>query len=107
MGMFDNVNFKMKCPKCRFLIDNFQSKDGSCLMVTLDFWEVGNFYGGCSKCNSWVEFTLKSTRPNRKLTLKDYKKEVRISTKKEEKEHKDKYKRFAKLLAKDKQEVKK
>lgn len=111
MGMFDDIKFEMNCPKCKTKLDNFQSKDGCCLLIELDFWEVNNFYCGCHNCNTWVEFTLKE-RPNRKLKIEDYKKEVKISTNKEEKAHKDKYEVFAKMLnigefAKQKDEVKK
>jgi len=84
MGMFDDINFEMKCPNCKTKIDNFQSKDGPCMMTMLEFWEVNNFYDSCPECNTWIEFTIKK-KVNRKKTIKDYKKEVRIPTKKEQK----------------------
>ena len=97
MGMYDDIKFEMNCPKCGTKLENFQSKSGPCAMFQLDFWEVNNFYCGCSNCNSWVEFFLKE-RPNRKLKIKDYKMKVEISTKKEEKAHRKKYEEFAKLI---------
>ena len=99
MGLFDDIDFEIECPNCKTKMDDFQSKDGQCLMHTLKFWEVNNFYAGCPECNTWVEYTLKNkSRPNRKLTIKDYKKEVQISTKKEQLAHKKKYEDFAKML---------
>ena len=107
MGMFDYIRFKMECPNCKTLMKDFQSKDGGCFMYLLNFWEVNNFYDSCGKCRTWVEFTLKlKNRPNRELTLKDYKKEIRIPTKKEQKEHKKRMDDFTKLLG-SKQESKK
>ena len=78
MGMYDYVEFKTKCPNCKKEIDGFQTKDGRCIMDTLNFWEVDNFYSSCECCGTWVTHTLES-RPNRKITIKDYKMVVRIS----------------------------
>lgn len=36
MGMFDSVNFKIKCSEFGNVIDDFQSKDGDCLLNTLE-----------------------------------------------------------------------
>jgi len=93
MGMYDDVKFEMDCPKCKTKLNNFQSKSGVCAMFQLDFWEVDNFYCGCPNCNTWVEFTLKE-RPNKKLKIKDYEMKTKISTDKQEKAHKKKYKDF-------------
>jgi hypothetical protein len=94
MGLFDYVNFKMKCPKCKRIIDGFQSKDGPCLMYTLEFWDVEHFYAQClnEDCRAWIEFTLKRSekghRPNRKLTLRDYSKKFEFPTKEENEKRK-------------------
>ncbi len=87
MGMYDYVNFKMNCPRCKKDMGEFQTKDGICLMVELDFFEVRNFYASCENCSTWVEFTLKK-RPNRELTIKDYEKRVEKTTKKDDVKHK-------------------
>jgi len=87
MGMFDYVNFKLKCPRCGKMINEFQTKDGPQLLIKLDFWDVKNFYNSCSACRSWVEFTLKK-RPNRKLKVSDYKKTVKITTPADDKKYK-------------------
>ena len=101
MGMFDWVVFETKCRKCKQKIDGFQSKDSVCCLNTIDFWEVRNFYAPCDNCASWIEYDLKSkNRPNRKISLKDYKMTFRKSTKREEKEHENRYKRFAKIMGK-------
>jgi len=59
MGMFDNVRFEMDCPKCGAKLSDFQTTEGQCIMGTLDFWEVRNFYTLC-KCGTWIEFTRRS-----------------------------------------------
>ncbi len=97
MGMFDDVKFKMKCPKCKTKMDNFQSKDGDCAMFLLEFWEVNNFYDSCHNCNTWVEFFLKK-KMNKKRTIQDYERVVKISTDEEEKAHRKKYNDFAEML---------
>jgi len=85
MGIFDSVNFKIKCSECGNVIDDFQSKDGDCLLNTLEFWEVDNFYSFCPTCNKRIEFTLKTEVSDRirkkidelrkSLTIDDYIKE--------------------------------
>ena len=87
MGMYDNINFKIECPRCKKEIQGFQSKDGHCVMETLEFYEVNNFYASCSNCRTWIEFTLKGNRQNRELTIKDYKKEVEKTTKADDIKH--------------------
>ena len=105
--MFDWIKFEMKCLKCGEKMDGFQSKDSICAMYGLDFWEVRNFYTNCANCNSWVDFYLKSKkRPNKKLTIKDYKMEFKKSTTKEEREYRNKYKKLKKLFAEEQQKEK-
>lgn len=73
MGMFDDVNYVMDCPKCKHLIKGFQSKSGPKVLAVLEFWEVDNFYSSCDNpaCGIWIEFTLKK-KCNKKRTIKDY-----------------------------------
>lgn len=71
MGMFDYIKLEIKCPICEKKVSGFQSKDGTCLMNELEFWEVNNFYSSCSYCSSWIEFNIKQ-KLNKKLILKDY-----------------------------------
>jgi hypothetical protein len=75
MGMYDNINFEIECPKCKKLIKGFQSKDGVCMLETLDFWEVNNFYSSCSNCFCYIEFNI-DKRPNRDLKIEDYDKSI-------------------------------
>lgn len=70
MGMFDYVEFEMPCPNCGSVVDNFQSKDGSCSLGTLKIADVNNFYDFCNKCGAWIEFH-RLNRPN--ISAKDYK----------------------------------
>ena len=57
MGMFDYVNFKTQCPKCGADVDDFQSKDGPCVMTALEPQRTRRFYAPCSECKAWVEYT--------------------------------------------------
>lgn len=57
MGMFDYVDFKMKCPGCGEEVAGFQSKDGNCYLETVKPTDVNNFYDACKKCGGWIEFT--------------------------------------------------
>ncbi len=70
MGMYDNIRYKMNCPKCGAKVDTFQSKDGPCMLSELDFWEVNNFYTDCDKCDTWIEFDRK--KPVTPSPIKDY-----------------------------------
>lgn len=71
MGMYDDVKYEMKCPKCKTIVKDFQSKDGICCLHTLEFWQVDNFYASCPKCGKWIEFKYKKIL-NKKRTIKDY-----------------------------------
>jgi len=70
MGMYDDINYSMDCPKCGASVGGFQSKDGNCILGTLEFWEVSNFYTHCPKCSAWIEFNCKKPAP--KLSIEDY-----------------------------------
>ena len=72
MGMFDWIkNFEIECPNCKNKVNDFQSKDGRCLLNNIGFWEVNNFYSNCSKCKAWIEFSLDG-RQNRKIDISNY-----------------------------------
>lgn len=75
MGMFDYIKFEMDCPKCGVKLDNFQSKDGSCSMIDLEYWEVDRFYDMCDKCNAWIEFNRKTAHSQ--IPITDYEMSVR------------------------------
>lgn len=63
MGMFDYIKAPaMNCPNCGEYLNNFQSKDGSCELKTLDYWEVDNFYDYCDNCETMTEFQRKVPR---------------------------------------------
>lgn len=59
MGMFDWVNYECTCPVCHGKVDSFQSKDGECLMATLEPANVMNFYASCDKCGCWINYNAK------------------------------------------------
>jgi hypothetical protein len=56
MGMFDNVSYECACPVCHDKVDGFQSKDGECIMETLEPSQVCTFYTTCGNCGCWLEF---------------------------------------------------
>jgi hypothetical protein len=71
MGMYDNINFEMNCPKCGKLLSDFQSKDGPCILEMLEPDSVMNFYTSCD-CGEWVEFHKAQDRKHQpKLAMND------------------------------------
>ena len=74
MGMFDDINYEMDCPKCGNKVNDFQSKDGACLMDRLEFWEVDYFYAYCKKCKACIEFIRKE--PRLKVPISDYRMKI-------------------------------
>jgi hypothetical protein len=66
MGMFNEVNFRMKCPKCGEEVTGFQTKDGTLSLDTVEPDSVNNFYSSCDNCHehgesTWIEFSRIST----------------------------------------------
>ena len=76
MGLYDDVDFKCKCPICGAELTDFQTKDAGCHMGTVEFWEVDNFYCNCDDCGAWIEFSLYG-RKNKKVRINDYILEVK------------------------------
>jgi len=70
MGTYDNVEFEMNCPECGTNVNDFQSKDGFCILATVKYWEVDNFYSACPSCGLWIEFTRKI--PKEELPISAY-----------------------------------
>ena len=56
MGMFDYVKCpEVLCPECDRPLEGWQSKGGECVLDTVDFSELNNFYTSC-ECGVWIEF---------------------------------------------------
>ena len=76
MGMVNEVNFTMKCPKCGEEVTGFQTKDGTLLLDTVEPDSVNNFYSSCDNCykvgeRTRIEFSrvpTKLTERNKPLT---------------------------------------
>jgi len=85
MGMYDCVNFEMRCPECNMLINDFQTKDTSGDRVlqlnSVDIREVFNFYTFCDNCKTWIEFNRKPQN----ITIDDF--EMTIDTSKKVDKH--------------------
>jgi hypothetical protein len=58
MGLFDHVIYTAKCACCGHEITRWQTKDGPCLLMTLEPPEVKNFYATCPKCHFWNEYEV-------------------------------------------------
>lgn len=74
MGLFNIVNFPIKCPRCGSSISDFQTKDDACdtlYMETVDFRSVREFHTSCKNCDSWISVKLKESAIG-KLTKNDY-----------------------------------
>jgi len=71
MGMFDYINHQVNCPECGSVVDSFQSKDGVCMLSSLEFWEVDRFYDSCDSCGAWIEYYIKPQK-RQKLEIDDY-----------------------------------
>jgi len=68
MGMFDNIDYEMDCPRCGTPMRDFQSKESDCCLEMLSPAKVRHFYSSCDVCYLWVNcetivesFTVKPT----------------------------------------------
>jgi hypothetical protein len=55
MGMFDWIEYKHDC-ECGEPLEGFQSKDGDCVLATLQPSDVEGFYTACDDCGKWHDF---------------------------------------------------
>ncbi len=56
MGMFDWVEYEMKCPNCGEELRYFQTKDLKCeLRYVKPTSKLDNFYMECPRCKAWIE----------------------------------------------------
>ena len=61
MGMYDNVNYEMNCPRCGSKIDDFQTKNLGCNLIQIEIQDLpgkAEFYSQCKKCGLWAEFNF-------------------------------------------------
>ena len=75
MGMYDWITTpEVKCPQCNEILSGFQSKDGPCLLDTIHYTKVNNFYTGCIKCDNWIQFDKEEEQkpiPGYNMTYRD------------------------------------
>lgn len=70
MGMFDYVSgVELNCVNCSKPLNNWQTKDGDCALVTVPFWRVETFYNYCSGCGTRHTYKLKE---NVRRSIDDY-----------------------------------
>lgn len=58
MGMYDSINFTMRCPLCKVDMGDFQSKDAECQLNLKEFMAVEEFYTSCDNCELWISFRV-------------------------------------------------
>ena len=90
MGMFDYVNYECICPVCKSKVSGFQTKDGDCVLDTLQPTSVLHFYSSCDKCGCWIDFkakpatnfvrTVTSRKKGKQTVLYEHTKDVSIKS---------------------------
>jgi hypothetical protein len=74
MGLFNEVDVTLPCPRCGKEVKKFQTKDDTydtLYMEKVDFWTVREFHSICDTCNSFVRVKLGKDKL-KFLTLSDY-----------------------------------
>lgn len=82
MGMFDYVNYECVCPICHHKVDEFQTKDGTPALQTVNPEDVDYFYNTCPFCGVWIEFTRNNGKLDGRVYGKDRKLLKRIKYRK-------------------------
>lgn len=60
MGMFDNVNYEARCPKCKTMLNDWQTKNTQCHCDLVEPWEAEYFYTSCPNCDAWIDADVDS-----------------------------------------------
>ena len=67
--MFDEVNYKMHCPICSGIVENFQTKDRpqpkelslqEIRTVKVDGDKIQNFYSECDICDALIDVKVQT-----------------------------------------------
>jgi uncharacterized protein (DUF983 family) len=58
MGMFDNVRYSAPCYACGAVLTDWQSKDGPCMLETVEPEQVQGFYTSCPNCKKWNQYKV-------------------------------------------------
>jgi hypothetical protein len=56
MGMFDYVDFEMRCPYCREIVSSFQTKCADNVLDHISPESVNEFHTNCDNCDTWISF---------------------------------------------------
>lgn len=69
-------DFSITCPFCENNVNRFKDEDSHGETSEIDFFEADAFSDVCLRCGAHVSFKVKevalTTKPRRKLTIKDY-----------------------------------
>jgi hypothetical protein len=68
--MFDYIKTPELLCECGEKLTGFQSKDGECSLLELDYWQVDNFYTSCNSCNKRVTYSRFNDKPY--VPISDY-----------------------------------
>jgi len=63
LGLFDYIRYEIPCPACGVKVSDFQSKDGPCLLETLEPHDVEHFYTSCKSCGQWIDVNVAVADP--------------------------------------------
>lgn len=63
MGLFNYVNFEMRCPSCDSWVTYFQTKQGVSCLSAVDPNQITHFYARCESCGLWIDF-FRDSLPN-------------------------------------------
>jgi len=81
MGMFDYVEYEANCECCGEPLSGFQSKDGDCVLDTIQPSQVDNFYCQCNNCKTWHDFNVNRSCKADAEKAKYKVKSIEVSTK--------------------------
>ena len=54
MGMYDHVDFEVKCPHCEHQVTGFQTKSGDNVLECISPVGLDEFYSECDHCKTWL-----------------------------------------------------
>jgi predicted nucleic-acid-binding Zn-ribbon protein len=67
MGMYDEINVNIPCPKCGNTKLNWQSKERGCTLDLLEPEEVTYFGTYCGNCEKSFDFERPVAKPQRRV----------------------------------------
>ena len=73
MGMYNYVNFEAPCPSCgKTITDDWQTKDGNCMLEKVKIQEINTFYNYCDNCGEWIQYERKPANDINDFVMSHY-----------------------------------